>query len=132
MALWIRLDKETKWVQIEQGSVTNVSISDLPFMEAKVWQKLKIQNEWVICTLKVWMKMRKLLNLSVSLSRAPKTASISDFLPAKLDSGFIRWVGKGLTTINQLFEGTTLSHNFIPNMVLYLMNCLDIFKFDSI
>ena len=48
---WIRLDMETKWAHIEQSSVTNISISALPFMEAKVWRKFKIQNESVNHTL---------------------------------------------------------------------------------
>lgn len=72
----------------------------LPFMEARVWQKLKIQNEWVIYTLRVWTRMRKMLNLPLFLSRATNIASISDFLPAKMDRGFVGWAGKGLTTVN--------------------------------
>ncbi len=95
-------------MHIGQGSVTNVSISVLPFLKAKVWQVLKIQNECVNYTLKVWEKIRKKCNLPMSLSRATKIASICDFLRAKLDSGFIKWAEKGLTTVNQLFEGTSL------------------------
>lgn len=60
-------------------------------------------------TLKVWEKTQRLLNLPLSLSRAAKIVTACDFLPAKMDSGFIRWVGKDLMTVNQLFEGRTLS-----------------------
>lgn len=48
----------------------------------------------------------------MSLSRATKKASICNFLPEKLDSGLTvllsGWMEKGLTAVNQLFEGTTL------------------------
>lgn len=108
LVLWIRLDLDTKWVQIEQGSITNASISALPFLKAKVWRKLKIRNEWVNYTLEVWETIRKKFNLPLLLSRATKIASICDFLAAKLDRGFVKWAEIGLTTVNQLFVGTTL------------------------
>lgn len=105
---WMRLDMDTKWVHIEQGSVKNISLSILPFLNSKVRRKLRIQNECVNHTLRVWEKTRRLLNLPLSLSRAAKITTAGDFLPAKMDSGFFRWAGKGLITINQLFEGMTL------------------------
>ena len=46
--------------------------------------------------------------MPLPLSRATNIASISDFLPAKMDRDFVAWAGKGLTTVNQLFEGTML------------------------
>ena len=104
---WIRVEEDTKWVGIEQSSLNNLSISVLPFLDSKVWRKLKIQNEWVNYTLKVWEKFRKVMDLPLSLSRATKISSIYDFLPAKLDTGFVKWAEKGLVTVDQLFEGTT-------------------------
>ena len=98
---------DTKWVHIEQSSV-NTSLSALPFLTTNAWRKLRIQNEWVKYTLHVWNKIRQVLNLPLSVSRATKIAALCDFLSAKLDSGFSRWAEKGLTTISQLFEGTTL------------------------
>lgn len=105
---WLALDVDTRWVHLEDSSVTKVSLSDHLFLNSKDRRNLKINNEWVNYTLKVWDKIRKVLNLSLSISRATKIADIHDFIPAKLDSGFRGWAEKGLITINQLFEGTTL------------------------
>ena len=98
---------DTKWVHIEQSSV-NTSLSALPFLTTNALRKLRIQNEWVEYTLKVWKKIRLLLNLPLSVSRATTISALCDFLPAKLDSGLVDGAEKGLTTISQLFEGTTL------------------------
>ena len=55
---WMRLDMDTKWVYIEQGSVKNISPSTLLFLNSKVRCKLRIQNECVNHTVKVWEKTR--------------------------------------------------------------------------
>ena len=62
---WMKLDMDTKWVHIEQSSV-NTSLSALPFLTTNAWRKLRIQNEWVKYTLKVWKKIRQVLNLPLS------------------------------------------------------------------
>ena len=124
---WMRLDMDTKWVHIEQSSV-NTSLSALPFLTTNAWRKLRIQNEWVKYTLKVWKKIRQVLNLPLSVSRATKIAALCDFLPAKLDSGFSRWAEKGLTTISQLFEGTTL-RAFAQLQAKYSIEANDLFRY---
>ena len=61
---WMRLDMDTKWVHIEQSSV-NTSLSALPFLTTNALRKLRIQNEWVKYTLKVWKKIRQVLKPTV-------------------------------------------------------------------
>lgn len=78
-----------------------MSLSLLSFPKAKVWRELRIQNESVNYTLKVWVKIRT-LNLPLAFSRATKIVSISDFLPAKLDRGFNRWAEGSLRVFSQL------------------------------
>lgn len=53
------------------------------------------------------------------------------FLPAKLDGGFNRWVEKGLTTVNQLFEGTTLK-TFSQRQTQYGITPNDPFRYFQI
>ena len=55
-------------------------------------------------------------------------AALCDFLPAKLDSGFIRWAEKSLTTISQLFEGTTL-RAFTQLQAKYGIEANDLFRY---
>lgn len=59
---------DTKWEYIEQSSVNNASLSALPFLKTTARRKPRIQNEWVNYTLKVWEKIRWVLNLQLSIS----------------------------------------------------------------
>jgi len=65
-------------------------------------------NNWIICTHRVWSQVRKKIGAPLTISCAVKLAKIVDFGPNKLDAGFQNWAGKGLITINQMFEGETL------------------------
>lgn len=45
---------------------------------------------------------------ALSLSRAMSVVGNIDFLPSMWESGFRHWAAKGLSTTNQLFEGSEL------------------------
>ena len=59
LLLWIKQDSDIKWMHVEQSSIPNILLSDLPFLNVKMWKESKIQNEWIIRTLNVWVKVRK-------------------------------------------------------------------------
>lgn len=103
---WLRNDREAIWTKIEQDSVKGVSLSVLPFMDIKSVNKIKIKNEWIKHTLKVWTIVKKMLGGPMSISRAMLIVGNIEFPPSLWDSGFRRWADKGLRTINQLFRGT--------------------------
>lgn len=44
----------------------------------------------------------------LSISRAMKITDIVDFIPGKLDSRFKEWKNKGITVLDDLFEGEIL------------------------
>ncbi len=50
-------DTDTLWVGTEQNSCP-VTLSYLPFVSQKEWKELKITNEWVEKTWKIWSKIR--------------------------------------------------------------------------
>lgn len=70
------------------------------------------------------------LNLPLSVSRATRIAAVCAFLLAKLASGFSRCAGKGLPTINQLFDRTTL-RAFAHLQAKYSIEANDLFDFDD-
>lgn len=103
---WIRNDQEAIWVKIEQDSVRGVSLAVLPFIDVKSTNKIKIKNEWIKHTLKVWTSVKKMLRGPAPISKAMLIVGNIDFPPSLWDSGFRGWADKGLSTINQLFNGT--------------------------
>lgn len=105
---WIRGDEEAKWTQIEQGGVKGAQLSALPFMDLKHVKKIKIENEWIKHTIKVWAEVKKMLNDVGTISRAMPIVGNVDFPPSMCDHGFRRWAVKGLFVFNQLFEETHL------------------------
>lgn len=105
---WISGDEEAKWVQIEQGEVKGALLSILPFVDLKQVNKMKIGNEWIKHTLKIWGEVKKMFGDSGSISRAMPIVGNIDFPPSVSDHGFRRWAAKGLTIFNQLFEETHL------------------------
>ncbi len=105
---WISGDEEAKWTQIEQGEVKGAQLSALPFMDLKHVNKMKIENEWIKHTIKVWAEVKKMLKDVGTISRAMPIVGNVDFLPSMCDHGFRRWAVKGLFIFNQLFEETQL------------------------
>ena len=103
---WIGNDREAIWTQIEQDSVRGTSLSVLPFIDIKSVNKIKIKNEWIKHTLKVWTTVKKMLRGPETISRAMLIVGNIEFPPSVWDSGFRRWANKGLCTINQLFKET--------------------------
>lgn len=77
-------------------------------MEKKKWKCLKIVNEWIACTLRVWSIVRKQMGMPLTISRALQIAKLSDFYPNRIDSSFLTWAEKGLLTIHDLFDGEVL------------------------
>ena len=108
MVEWLVQDEETNWIGLENHACLLVPLETMPFLELKKWRDLKIDNDWIICTHRVCSLMRKKLGAPLTTSHAVRIAKIVDFLPNKLDAGLQIWAKKGLTTINQIFEGVTL------------------------
>lgn len=54
---WIRGDEEPIWNRIEQGELKCILLSTLPFIDSKSVIQLKIENEWIKHTLKIWMEV---------------------------------------------------------------------------
>lgn len=102
---WIKNDKESGWVEIEQSSVKETPLSILPYINIKSGTKIKTENEWVKHTLKTWTKIKKFFGVPESISRAMPIVGNIEFLPSIWDRGFRTWADKGLKTINQLFSG---------------------------
>ncbi len=102
---WITNDKESGWVEIEQSTIKGTPLSILPFLNIKLFPKIKIDNEWIKHTLKIWTKIKKMFGGPESISRAMPIVGNIDFLPSVWDSGFKIWADKGLRIINQLFTG---------------------------
>ena len=108
MVEWVLQDKETNWLELEKGACPATPLESIPFLERKKWRELKIRNEWMKCTQRVWFLVKKKLGIPLSISRATKIAKNIYFLPNKLDLGFRTWAEKGLITINQMFNRETL------------------------
>lgn len=108
MVEWIKQDNDTNWLDLERNSCPRVPLESLPSLELKKWNNLRLNNEWMSCTYKVWSLVRKKFKMSLSISRATRLDRNEDFLPSKLDSGFKVWTEKGLVTIHQLLEGDSM------------------------
>ena len=102
---WVVGDLETGWVSIELNSISGVPLSGLPFLSQQSQKKLKINNIWVIHTLKVLNLVQKQLKGVVALSRAMPI--VGKFLPSMSVRTYKRWAENGLTIINQLLDGHT-------------------------
>lgn len=110
MLEWLVQDEETNWIGLENHACPLVPLETMPFMEQKKWRELNIENEWIICTHRIWSLVRKKICAPLTISRAVKIAlliveRLLIFLPNKLDAGFQIWAKKGLITINQMFDG---------------------------
>ncbi|KAM7369499.1 hypothetical protein PAMP_000739 [Pampus punctatissimus] len=102
---WVVGDLESGWVSIEQNSMPGIQLSSLPFLSQQSQKKLKINNLWIVHTLKVWNLVQKQLKGVVTLSRAMPIAGNVEFLPSVYDRAFKRWAESGLIIINQLLDG---------------------------
>ena len=125
---WIENDQETGWTQIEQSTAKGISISTLPFIDTKSLNKIKIENEWIKHTLKIWTIIKKTLEGPSTLSRAMPIVGNIEFPPSIWDSGFRRWADRGLKTINQLFDKTELK-SFSQLQEQYLLPSKDLYKY---
>lgn len=108
MAAWIIHDPEMQWVSMEEYSLPGISLRSLPFLNPQSWKKIKITNPWVKHTVRIWNKVLKMLKGNLTMSRAIPINGNIEFLPSLSDRSFERWAEKGLITVNQLFEKTTL------------------------
>lgn len=105
---WMIKDAESIWVGIEQNSFPGLPLGALPFLSEKNQRGLKITNECMRETLKIWSIVRKKLRLSNSTSKATKIAVNPDFVPSTMDPGYDRWARKGLVHIAQVFTGPNM------------------------
>lgn len=101
-------NEETNWLEVEKGSCAAVPLETLPFLDKKTQNKFKIKNDWIKCTQRVWNVIRKKIGAHMEISRVMKISGLVNFVPNKLDVGFKEWGKKGLTMINQMFEGKVL------------------------
>uniref|UniRef100_A0A3P9KVM4 Reverse transcriptase domain-containing protein n=1 Tax=Oryzias latipes TaxID=8090 RepID=A0A3P9KVM4_ORYLA len=105
---WVSQDEDTNWIKLENYAFPSVSLETAPFLGQKKWRDLKIKNNLILCTQRVWSTVRKNIGAPLTTSRALKISKIADFLPNKIDPGFSDWGKKGLLTIHQLFDGDIL------------------------
>ena len=103
LVAWITQDRDTIWVRMEH-SCPDVPLESLPFLSQEFWKKMKMSNECIKVTLKVWSTIRTMFILPTSISRVMKIALNIDFVPSRLDAGFKIWAEKGLNTIDKLLE----------------------------
>lgn len=98
-------NEKTNWLDLEKNSCPQMPLESLQFLEQK---SLKIDSEWMKCTLNVWSLVLKSIKAPLTISRAMQIAKNFELLPNILDTGFREWADKGLVTIDQLFEGDVL------------------------
>ena len=108
MVAWVSQETDTIWVGMEQSECPDTPLDSFPFLNLDHGGRNKITNIWVKNTLKIWSVVRKKLKLPMTISRAMRIASNSEFLPARLDRGFERWREMGIVVLDQLFEGGVL------------------------
>lgn len=105
---WVIQDMDTNWLWLENISSPSVPLETALFLEQKKWRELKIQNEWMACTHRIWSMLRKKLGIPLTTSHALQIAKLSDFPPSKIDPGFLNWAERGLITVHQMFDGEIL------------------------
>ena len=94
MIIWLTTKTDAVWVGMEQRPCQNVQLESLT---EKAQKKLKIGNEWIRETMRIWSIVRKKLNLSNScICRATKITTDPDFLPSIMDAGYNTWSNKDL------------------------------------
>lgn len=88
---WISGDKKIKW--IEEGK-EDVPLSVLLSVDIKHINIMKIENEWIKHTIRVWAEVKKMFGDNGSISRAMSMVGNCDFPPLEkpLNHGFRRWV----------------------------------------
>lgn len=84
---WISGNEEVKWTQIEQGEVKGVQLHALLFTDPKHVKKMKIENEWIKYTIKVWVEVKKMLKDVGTISRAMPIVGNVDFPLSMWDHG---------------------------------------------
>lgn len=67
---WVVGDLESGWVSIEETSIPGVPLSSHPFLSQQSKKIIKINNLWIVHTLKIWNLVQKQLRGAVTLSRA--------------------------------------------------------------
>lgn len=106
--MWIIKETDAVWVGMEQSSCQHAPLESLPFLNETTWKKLKIGNDWIRVTMKIWSLVRKKFKLSSSICRATKITRNPDFLPSMMDAGYNKWTNTGLIFIAQVFDGQTM------------------------
>lgn len=77
---------------------------------------MKIKNEWVKATTKIWMEIKKKLNMSGSVCSATKINLNPEFVPSMMKGGYYGWEQKGLVYIGQLIKvGDIKTYNQLHN-----------------
>lgn len=106
--MWITKETDAVWVGMEQRSCQHAPLESLPFLNETTWKKLKIGNDWIRVTMKIWSLVGKKFKLSSSICRATKITRNPDFLPSMMDTGYNKWTNTGLIFIAQVFDGQTM------------------------
>lgn len=56
---WVCQDVETNWIELENYSSPLDPLETAIFLEQKKWKDLKIENEWIACTNRIWYVNRE-------------------------------------------------------------------------
>ncbi|KAJ0063849.1 hypothetical protein NL108_012538 [Boleophthalmus pectinirostris] len=127
LKVWTDQDDETGRREMEQNSCPKVPLESLPFLTKKLQKDLKIKNEWVKATLRIWTIVKRKLNMSDSICRATKMGLNPDFTPS-MEGGFCKWKEKGLVYIGHLFEGENMK-SFEQLKKEFGLKAQDLYKF---
>jgi len=102
MVAWIIHDPESQCVSMEEYSVSEVSLSLLPFLNLQSQKIIKITNVWVKHTLKIWNKVQKQLKRKTALSQVITLNNGNiEFLTSLSDnSSFRGWAERGLFAVD--------------------------------
>lgn len=133
LVAWINNDMESRWVNIEQNSLPDITLSALVFLSKQSQEKLEIKNVWVKHPLKIWLTVQKRIRGTDALSQAMQIAGNPNFTPSTTDITFKRWAGKNLRVIDQLFCDNFYSHSHISKINSFYLKviCSSIFKLDT-
>lgn len=63
LILWLTKDIDVIWVEMEQRACPDISLESPPFITRSVLKKLKIKNDLIIETIKIWSTIQK--NVSI-------------------------------------------------------------------
>ncbi len=127
IADWMGCKSTSLWLDIE-SSMSKYPLSNLLFIRKSVSLKSACTNPITISTVKAWHAIRKLEGRSQFTSVFTPICDNPDFPPGMMDNNFRIWANKGISTLHNLLEGSTmLSFNQLERK--YDIQHQDFFRF---